>query len=70
MQDTADVIADRFTQFDPFEDTESAGTLTVYCVSALGFTQFDPFEDTESQSQRAGDGAADEFHPIRSVRGY
>ena len=36
-----------FTQFDPFEDTESIQPPDT-ANDAHGFTQFDPFEDTES----------------------
>ena len=37
----------RFTQFDPFEDTERTWARAALAGQSR-FTQFDPFEDTES----------------------
>ena len=38
----------RFTQVDPFEDTERFIHQEVAILPCWGFTQVDPFEDTES----------------------
>ena len=59
----------RFTQFDPFEDTESAFSVAT-TGKTRGFTQFDPFEDTERANPWIKPLLAEMFHPIRSVRGY
>ena len=41
------IVKQGFTQFDPFEDTESYITDRKRTAKGESFTQFDPFEDTE-----------------------